>query len=147
MAKKSILCKNKKTLVPLSQKDEKIFHYLLSKAIGNGVTITSIAKGVNIPATTVRRKIDSFIGQDYEYGPYYYKVEYADKKISLAKEPKNPSPSQKQYVNAEKIEHRENIREANVNELTANRVTENTAAIVLTNSVIFLEPKQELELK
>lgn len=141
MANKSILCKNKKTLIPLDEKEDKIFHYLISKAIGNTVTISSIAKGVNIPASTVRRKVNAFIGKDYEYGSYYYRVEYVDKGFSITKEPKNPSPSQKQYIYAEKKDHRESIEEANIKELANANVLENEEAIILTSTVIFYKVK------
>lgn len=139
MAKKSILFKNKRTLVPLNENEEKIFHYLMSKTKTNSITASAISKGVNIPLSTVRRKLNTFIGQEYEYGLYYYKVEYVDNGFRLARELKNSPPTQKQYLIAEKEEHRKDLREANVQELANSRVAEHTSAIVLTQSVVLYQ--------
>ena len=143
MAKHGILSTNKKALTPVAETDIKIFNYL-KKTIGEvGVTQIQISKTLNIPQSTVSRKLVKMIGERYDYGTNYYTIVYQNGLYKMLREEKNPSRSRLDYQLAEKRDEFIERRSDNVKELAQKDVTEDVVADIITSTVVLYRVKRK----
>ena len=143
MAKHGILSSNKKALTPVMETDIKIFNHLKKTIEGTGVAQIQISKVLNIPQSTVSRRLSKMIGKRYAYGTNYYTIVYQNGLYKMLREEKNPSRSRLDYQLAEKRDELIERRSDHVKELAQRAVTEDVVADIITSTVVLYKVKRK----